>query len=377
MDRLKYSLLIALSVGLGCWARPSQALVGQGITFQTPVATVRAGDTVLIDVILTNTSAAVNAVNLHLSYSKTLLHIDAISRERSALTLWPVAPIWNQQTGTIQATGGLPNGLYANQVRIFTIIATAEQAGTAKVSVDSNSAEYLNDGLGTAVAIPLVVTSIEVSNEFVPAIAISSSSHPSDQQWSRNATVEVSWPIAENTQYSFAFSLDGAILPDDMVHVAAPQSYVNLPDGRYVFYIKSRPNGGSWSALSQRWFLIDQMPPEPFQLLHPDPSTVGGQQVLAWSALDRESGVVRAKLSVAGVHLTAQQADQVTSPLRLDPRWAGHAISVTVMDGAGNSRTASWVMPGPGGIWNTWYLVIGAVFVVGVLVMVGFWLRRR
>ncbi len=369
MDRLKFSALIFGVLTAVAFARPTNA-ADHAISFFTPASTIRPGDTVMIDVLLTSTGQAANAVELTLHYPAGVFRVDEISRQQSALQLWPTAPTWDAHQGTIHVIGGTPNGMFASNARLFTIVGTALQTGTIEIALDSTgSGMYLNDGLGTKTLFAPVNTTFDVSSEFVPQITISSPTHPNPQQWYAKNSLQIAWAEDALTQYSYSFSADGLTPPTDNPSLTrSPLTLDHLADGRYAFLIKSRPNGGSWGGITQRWFLIDSTPPEAFRILHPDPSTVGNANIISWSPVDRMSGIDHSVLAVDGKTVGA-----VTSPLHLQTAWAGKVLAITVYDQAGNSQKADWLVPGKK-LSLDW-------LIVGVMLLLGCWLgwhyRRR
>ncbi len=373
MDRLTRSFPLALAILMFVVAPVARAASDRTVTFSTPVSLLRTGDLVSVDVLLTNLQPAVNAIDLTVHYPADTLAIVHVSRAQSALSLWPEVPTWNATAGTIHIVGGVPHGLYAKDARVVTLTMAALKVGSAKLTLDTQtSAVFLNDGQGSRAALPSAETTIEVASDFTPGIHVTSTSHPNQNEWSTNGTVVVDWDRTPDTQYSFAFSPDGQTVPDEAADQApGALTYPDLADGRYAFTIKSRAKDGTWSAVTQRWFLIDRTAPEPFSIQQLPPSSVGGQAVIAWSATDAMSG------ATSSLRVGSRLVGTVTSPLKLDPTWAGKTLVMTLTDLAGNTRTASWVYPNGSLIPLTWRIVGGvmaALLIVAATILV---MRRR
>lgn len=344
MDRLRRIVIISFFFGAWLWfAAPSQA-AERNISFSQPVGLVRVGDYVSVDILLTNLDQAMNAVDLLIRFPADRLEVVAVSRTQSALTLWPEPPKIDAVNGTVQVVGGVPNGLYAKDARVVTLIMTALTTGAAQLEVDTSvSVLLLNDGVGTRVTPPPSTTTLDVVSDFTPVITVISRSHPLLNTWYQDNVVLLTWERQPETQYSYAFSLDGQPVADDIPDEGSEQlTFPDLTDGRYSFTIKSRSFGGAWSAITQRWFLIDRTPPEAFTLEQLPPSTVDGRTVLAWSAVDAASDVI-SSLRVGNI-----DQGNVDSPLTILTAWSGKTITMTLTDLAGNTRTSSWTPPNTG-----------------------------
>lgn len=373
MERL-IKLILVMTVVAGLSQAHVATATERTINFVGPVGMIKPGQTLTVNVNLTNLTAAINAVDLAITFPADRLQIQSVSREQSALTLWPENPSWDNNGGTLHVVGGLPNGLYAKDARIVTLIMTAQQGGSAVVALDAvSSAAFLNDGRGTRVSLPPTKLTVDITSEFVASIAISSTSHPNEQQWSNNSTVVLDWPVEPQTLYSYNFGRDPQAGPDDVPeNTLGPLTYASLADGRYSFTLKSRPESGQWSLINQRWFLIDTTPPETFTIEQLDPPAVDHQQVIAWSAIDLTSGVSHATLTVNG-----RDEGLVTSPLRLKSGWRGSTLTITVFDQAGNQRTTDWVFQGRQPRSFIPWLVSGGLLVILAGVVVWLVKRRR
>lgn len=371
MDRLT-SNLVALTTAIFLFMlAPTVQAADLSVRFVMPVAQIRAGDLVSVDVLLTNLGSEINAVDLTLRYSEALTVTD-ISRAQSALTLWPEPPSTDLAGRTVHLVGGVPNGLYAKDARVATILFTATAPGNATITLTKDlSGGYLNDGLGTRVALPPVAANITVVSDFSPSIVVTSPTHPDLNSWSRTRTVQVNWTPAADTEYSYAFSRDGQTAPDTVPETTIGSvSYDNLADGRYAFLISASTSPGEWSPVSQRWFFIDGTPPEPFTLTQIDPDSIGGARALSWSAVDAASEVI------ATARIGDLDVGAVQNPLTIRPEWANRKIVITLTDQAGNYRSATWMPPAAPPDLNLLPIIGFIVMIVGLLAALR-WVRRR
>lgn len=364
MDRLKRCIILSGIVVAWLSAGSMVRAAGGTIVFSNQTAVVRPGDLSSVDVLLTSLDQTINAVDLTISYPSDRLQIVDVSRAQSALVFWPEAPRWDNTKGTLHIVGGTPNGLYAKDARLVTITLSAVQSGSAALLLDtSNSAVYYNDGVGTKAVLPPAATTLTIDNDFLPSIHIISTSHPQLNTWSSNTTVQLTWDRVADTQYSYSFGVDGQQLPDDQPDdLPAVLTYHDLTDGRYAFTIKSWTPDGGWSAVTQRWFLIDHTPPETFTIQQLSPQTVGGQQVIAWAVQDAMSG------ATSMLRVDNQAGISVTSPLTLQPTWRGKKLHVTLTDQAGNTQSAVWYYGVVRRSPSIWWFVVSAIM---LLIVVG------
>lgn len=366
MDRLKYFLPV-----LAWWllvqpvqaADPSVHLIG-------PAGQVRDGQILPVLVAIDSADRRFNAAEIYVQYPPAMLAVVAVAREQSIFSLWPEAPQWTKPAGQISMVGGQPGGLVSVGGTVATIYFRALASGPADLLVNAvTSALYLHDGHGTRQAVTASPLHFDLANDFVPGINIVSTTHPTPEYWSHGTTVHVGWVAEPNTEYSYAFATSPTTVPDDTPETTVGSvEYTNLADGVYYFTIKARAVQGLWSAITQRRFLIDQTPPEPFTLVSMSSRDVGGAALLRWVATDRTSGIAESVLTVG-----QKRIGLVTSPLTLRPDWRGQRLTVTVYDGAGNSRSASWVYPGQR--MPSWSGYVAALALL--LLLVGWFWRRR
>lgn len=367
MKRLAAVLVLwfGLTVGLPARAEaPRFELLG-------PIGIIHADELIPVDVRMTTGGTIINAAEVTLRFPADQLRVDHIQREQTVFELWPEAPAWDNTNGTAHFVGGHPNGLVAIGAKIATVYFRAQRTGSVTITLEADgSGLYRNDGAGTKVAVTDVTLSLNLRDALVSGIALTSTTHPASDQWSSQATIVVAWSPQPNTQYSYALSTDSQVPPDDTPEQTNGQAtFTNLEDGRYYFSIKALGSDRRWSEVTQRRFLIDTQPPEPFTLMHPDPATVGGHELLTWVTTDATSGIDHATLTVGN-----RLVGTVSSPLTLRPEWNGQDLTIAVFDQAGNQQSARW----SGGLsrpWPWWMPAVGAGLLIGVAG--GFWLRRR
>ncbi len=335
-----------------------------------PTGLIRSGETVALTLRVDSGGENINAVEGVLTYPVDRLRFVRVSREQSILTLWTEEPAADTRTGTVTFTGGRPGGIVADNAALFTVYFEAYKSGDTTLSFDaSRSALYKHDGEGTKIPVSPAPVTMTVTDSLVEGIVLTSSTHPTADTWSRGGRIVVSWPVVPGALYSYDLSTDAEHLPDDAQEaIVGNVAYEALSDGIYFFVIKEHPDSGDWSAVAQRRFLLDATPPRPFVIEQPDPATVGGAQLIAWTTTDTTSGIARYDLTVNG-----SDPLPVRSPLMLDPAWLGKKLTITAVDAAGNMQAGTWeynASSARGFPWRTVALFVGIVVVLAAVIAV-------
>lgn len=373
MDRIKVFLLalaFAAFATISCAPRV-QAAALPNILLTQPSGVLRAGDTIMVRVSLDSAGQNMNALKVVLKYSSTFIRPVAVSKQTTFWPLWPQEPSWDDQAGTITLMAGHPNGLIAMQAPVADITFKVETGGLTQLVVDQQSSGmYLNDNLGTRVALSGQTIDLALADSLVSLFPLDATTSPTPNTWSTVHDVHIGWAVEPRTEYSYLWSTDSQGVPD-----GHPQKdigsidYRQLADGIYFFNIQNRTNDGVWSRVSQYRFQIDTTPPPSFHITKLDPRSVGGTSVISWDASDATSGI-------ASTHLLVGKKDigLVRSPLQLNPDWAGSVLTVVVRDQAGNERRASWTYPGVRrDVVEIGWVILGALVLIGAAILI----RRR
>lgn len=367
MDRLKISTLWGVVLwGLLVW-QPAQAATLPNIHLEGSNGLLRAGDTITVSIQIDSGGRLINAVDLHVLFSPLYLQVLRIDQAQSVWTLWPEQPSWNNTTGTVALVAGRPHGLIAINATVATIVFRALGTTLTQVVADSgHSAVYLNDGQGTKVNVTGEKLDLALADSLVPAVQLLDSTSPRPDQWTHTNAIHIDWAVQPDTQYSYRLSQNVTDVPND-----SPDSkvgtvdYGNLTSGVYFFSIQRRQGGGDWSRVSQYRFLLDQEPPEALQLVPLTAAQTGGQPAISWSASDAVSGVLSSRLKIGNRDLGL-----VASPVTLRTAWAGKTLTITVFDGAGNSQSASWQVPGRTINWSIWFMLGGSLVSAALIIVV-------
>ncbi len=372
MDRI---ILRGAILGLALFVLqvPAVRAVGPAVRLVGPSGQVEAGTIWPVEVRVDTAGLNINAAEIHLSVIGVGTEITRLGRESSILTLWPEVPSIN--AATAKFVGGRPGGVVAVDALVGTMFVVARQAGPVTINLNSvTSGLYRHDGNGTRVQTEPASLEVQVADDLVPALAITSTTHPTESTWGRVGEIDVAWEALPDEQFSYRLSNDIGVVPDDDIDSGlVPLRFDGLDDGVWYFVIKRRLPGEPWSSVFQRRFLLDRTPPEPFTVRQPASKTVAGRALLTWTALDRTAGVTAYQATVNG-----RVVGEVVSPLALHPDWRGQTIQIVAIDAAGNQRLSEPWLYGKRQVAMPWWAwtVIGVVF-LGLVFEVGRVVRRR
>lgn len=369
MERIKYlSWLVVASICL--IAQPAQA-AGPSFRLVGPVGVTRAGEILTVDVHVDSDGRVINAVDAQILFSPLYLQVLTVERQQTIWPLWPEEPSWDNQGGTVSLVTGRPHGLVAVDAPIATITFRVLAAGLTQVVLDqARSSVHLNDGQGTSLAVTAPPLDVGVADALVETIALEASTSPTPDVWSIANRLHIVWVAPTGISYSYQLAHDNQTFPDDTAEQPGGQvDYPNLTDGVYYWTVKSRADNGEWSRVSQYRFLLDQQPPQPFQLTLLSSAMTGQPPALSWVTTDATSGVRDTHLLIDG-----RDTGVVISPLRLRPQWSGKTLTIVVRDFAGNEQRVSWRMPGlPPWVW-VGFAFGGAGLMAGVVML---WVGQR
>ncbi len=371
MDRLTKILLAAAVMLL--FVRPALAAPSPTVKLVGPVGLIRAGDTVSINVRADSGGRTINVVDIHLVYNPLFLQVLRVDQQQSLWPLWPEQPHWDNQTGTLSLVAGRPHGVVAVDATVATVIFKASASGLAGVGIDAQkTGVYVNDGQGTRLAATGTSLELGLADTLVQSIPLRSTTSPSPDAWTATDSVHVRWEAVTGTSYSYTFSSNVSDVPDDTAEVTSGQvDYLSLDDGVHFFTIKNQGADGTWSVLSQYRFLLDRQAPEPFTLVLPPANRTRDRQVVSWLVVDATSGVAQTRLMINQKDLGA-----VTSPLIVQPSWAGKTLTIVAIDGAGNKQQASWRVPGVS-TFTTYVWALVVILVIVIIVVLSVHRRKR
>lgn len=323
------------------------------------VASRSVGESFTASVFVSSPDQSVNAVSGVVSFNRDLLEVVSVSKGNSVLGLWVQEPTFSNAQGTVSFEGVILNpGFQGAQGTILSITFRAKSSGAASVGVSSGSI-LANDGLGTNVATGfgsaqfslggISTPVISDDNDSVPEVsgsgpAIVSSTHPDQAKWYPKNIAEFSWVLESDVlEVRTGISTSRSALPT--VRYAPPitsRKVDGLRDGTHYFTLQARTASG-WGEVSRFRINIDTEPPRPFSISFPHGARgLEPQPVILFNTTDGGSGIsgYDIKINSGGPQRVAPPA--TSNPYPIPPQRPGtYTVTVTALDEAGNTRTAS------------------------------------
>lgn len=316
------------------------------------------GNTFVISVFVSSPVAAINGASGVVSFPTNTLEVVSVSKTNSVMNLWVQEPSFSNAQGTINFEGITLNpGFTGNQGTVIAITFRAKSAGVAALTFNSGSI-LANDGAGTNVlknlgsanfSIQSGTTEVSETISTTPVSAgtgptITSTTHPDKAKWYSNNTPEFSWQLPEGAlEARTLIGKSSSGVPTVRYSPPISRKKVDaLPDGTYYFSLQIRTDEG-WGEIGRYRVNIDTTPPSPFTVTFPHGNKGWEPQpVILFNTTDNESGISKydVKIGNGGPERVAPLATSNPYPLPL--QFPGtHTVTVTAIDEAGNTRTAS------------------------------------
>jgi hypothetical protein len=331
------------------------------------------GQTFVLDWFLDTEGRPINSFDLKIDFNKDVLEVIEAGSGNSLINLWIKYPTFDNQRGLIELTGGIANGVIGNQVPVFRTVFKNKTAGTASITLNPDSKILLNDGLGTSEELKFRNVLFNVyPQEFLP-LQITSTSHPDQNLWYKNRDVKLSFVQKPDTEYSFSFSSNIELIPDDIANeVPEFLFYGSLPDGIYYLKVNSKvgppaspdasQGGSAWQEAGVFRVQIDATAPEIFiPEIGSDSNIFGGRDFLSFSTLDKTSGISHYEVK-SGLLGTSKV---VSSPYELRRPLVGKHVAVAAIDRAGNKRVVTIEYSGLIPVWL--FICLLVVLLLGAL----------
>jgi len=240
---------------------------------------------------------SINAAQGTLVFSPDKLSVVGISKGGSVFSLWTTEPTYSNSLGTISFGGGIPSPGYSGSAgKIITITFKARVSGTASVNW-SSGAVLANDGKGTniltnmnggkydlkAVVSPAEAGTISIKAPVKPDIV--SSTHPEENKWYSDSTVEFSWEMPKNvTGVSIRFDQKPVSNPGPLSDgLFNSKTYKDVDDGIWYLHLKLRNEYG-WGDIEHFRVQID-ITPRPQITNYPKRLSLGDTLILEGTSL--------------------------------------------------------------------------------------------
>ncbi len=360
-DMNKYFLII-LAALLFFWVNPTSTQAAL-LYSQAANQVIGLDQTFIVDWYLDTQGQIINSVDLKLSYSKETLEAVQAEAGLSGLNLWIKTPTFDNEKGMIELIGGAAGGFKTNKFPVFRTTFIGKTLGAAKITLNDSSEVLLSDGSGTRMKLSFA----ELNFPVVPAAAaerlINSPTHPDETVWYKANNVTINVRPKEGSVYSYSFSSNAEIFPDELVDdVASEIKFENLPDGLYHFKLNSKTGGANWEEAGVYRVMIDRTSPDSFTpVVTSDPSVFDGKLFVSFATTDKVSGISQyaVKVGVLGAWTEIEGTYYVLPTIRLSDQ-----IQVKAIDSAGNEQIASAVVA-KGNVnfakWLIWIIIIGSL----------------
>ncbi|USN53357.1 MAG: hypothetical protein H6760_04305 [Candidatus Nomurabacteria bacterium] len=341
---------------------PSFVFAKATLFFSPARSNVTVGQRVTVTLVVNSGGEAVNSAEARIDFPKDLVTLESVDRG-SLFTLWPIGPVYDNGSGTIDFTGGLPTPGYAGPAgTILRAVFKAKQPGTAVISMEG-ARVLLNDGYGTdalgstGTAI-LVISAPPPSRpstepeqpeeeppqpQPLPAPTVWSDTHTNQDSWYANADPLLSWSVDGEAQ-DFSYLLDqsaGTIPNDDGQGTELSVQYQDKEDGIWYFHIKAKNEAG-WSEATHFRVRIDTTPPLPFSVrVEGDQPTTNLRPNIDFSTEDALSGIDRYEVLIDDVQRIIALPGATEPFLLPELSYGTHTITILAIDNAGNIRSSS------------------------------------
>lgn len=352
--------LIFLGIGLvllSILGLVKPALAGEASLFLSPASeSFFVGDTFSVEVMVDTGGTPINAARAHIHFPFQELKMSGASKEGSIFTLWPEEPavsdISDEGYKYIYFAGGLPQPGFNGVGKIITINFEAKEEGSVDIGLCEASV-LACDGKGTDIltfikeakySIQGKTSLAKLEPEILPgqvpsAPQIFSSTHPQQEEWYSNSTLELQWKLVpEITKISFVLDDNSDTIPDTEPEARVESKvYENIEDGTWYFHFRLANEEG-WGSAAHYKVQADTSPPHPFEVVIDnagDPTNPNPD--LYFETNDDTSGIGYYKFKIGEERFSKLMVAQVNpfSLLHLSP--GEHPVIVRAADQAGNN----------------------------------------
>lgn len=328
----------------------------------------KSGDYISVDVVLTNSSQAVNAISGSISFPSNLLSVSSLSQGGSIIKYWTLDPTFSNGSGTINFEGIIPNpGFSSSRGKILTIRFFAKSSGNANITFTDGSV-LANDGMASELLGTLgganfsisnspttdttavvqetpksITTSTPVQNTTAPVVAtitslpvITSSTNPDQNAWYNVSSPVFNWVVPKDVtslRLSYDDNLDGK---PTLSYTTATnfKTINNIEDGSHYLHLQFK-SGKNWGDIVTYRFNVDTVAPEKF--IPTVEYTSEGLPSLTFKGSDVDSGIDHYEISIDGQDTIYIVPDNASTTYVL-PRYSSgsHNVSILSVDRAGN-----------------------------------------
>ena len=331
------------------------------------------GDSFIVEVRIDTVEKEINAAKVSLTFPSDLLETIDLSKGNSVLTLWAEEP--KLQEREISFAGGVPGGFNGDGL-LAKITFLGKEIGELEINFKEDSKVLLNDGKGTPAEVEFRQGNYEIIKKPKNLPVISSQSHPDQNKWYSNTTLELYWDLVEGAEYSYLLSYDSLAEPDEipdkpegeLMWIGAIKYEGLKKDAIYYFTLKQKLADENWSEKITYRAMIDTAVPEPFELkIGKDPSIFKGKYFLSFAAQDKMSGIDYYEIKEG-----KEDWKRIMSPCLLEDQSLGKKITVRAYDKTGNYQESE-IKPPLKTTWKDWLHLVLVLIGMGVI----WWLIKR
>lgn len=351
---MKHALaLVVLTIMGAVYAQEAHASAALSVLPQTGVYAV--DNTFSFQVTVNTGGVAVNAAEGELSFDRSRIRIEEISKVGSVFTFWTTEPAFSNTDGTIRFAGGTTQPFSGDAGTIFTLKATALSAATTSVRF-SSGAVLAADGKGTNIldaleagAYTIVPREVLAKAEYVApkntpdAPVIISTTHPEESVWYSNKAPSFSWSLPQGTTaVRISVNRDEKAVPT-IVYVPPIESkqLSDMEEGIWYVHVQAR-NSFGWGVVSSFRFNIDTNKPSWFSMREIERQDLSDPRVrLSVDFTDDASGVgyFAVRIDTGEQEWWYDNSEHVWASPPLTP--GRHLVVMTAYDKAGNNLVSS------------------------------------
>lgn len=311
------------------------------------------GGTVRVEVLVSSTDQAMNAVSGALSFPIDKLEATAVSTNASIVQLWVHQPTLDDAAlGAVRFEGIVPNPGYQGQGgRVFSMTFKVRAAGTATLAF-SSGAVLANNGKGTNILASLGQSFLALGSRFLPLVSteggplapqIASPTHPDPSKWYADPNPVFEWNVPEGvTAVRLLADHYPASLPTVIYSPSISKKQLsNTADGVWYLHVQFRNQNG-WVATAHFRFNIDTTKPDAFTIAQRPPTDPTDPTArFSFAAHDKMSGIAYYEIQLDGTPLPAwhDPGSHVYETPVLTP--GKHVLIASALDAAGNAAAAS------------------------------------
>lgn len=233
------------------------------------------GQTLSIPVLLSTAPGEnANAASATITYPSNILTLASVSKAGSIINLWAQDPSMGTRSASFEGVILNPGWSGSGGV-VVTLVFQVKAAGSGSITF-SDASVLANDGNATPILSSAPAKNITVTGAAtptptptpaqtpaVPAVRITSSSHPDQTQWYKETHVVFDWTNAQgvsSVRIGYDKNKDG--VGTVVYSPAISHKEIDLTEGEWYFHVQQR-HSGTWSPVATYSIRIGEVPAAP------------------------------------------------------------------------------------------------------------------